>query len=142
MLVLDTDHLSLLGRPETPIATKVIARLDVAGQSTDVASTIVTYDEQTRGWLAYVTSTREPGELVLRYARLHANLDAFCKIRLLPFDNLAKAEFGRLQSLRLGVGTMDLRIAAIALSNRATLLSRNLRDFRKAPGLAVQDWTA
>jgi tRNA(fMet)-specific endonuclease VapC len=36
---------------------------------------------------------------------------------------------------------MDLRIASIVMANRATLLSRNLVDFRRVPGLDVQDWT-
>ena len=35
---------------------------------------------------------------------------------------------------------MDLRIASIALTHDATLLSRNLRDFTKIPGLRVEDW--
>jgi tRNA(fMet)-specific endonuclease VapC len=35
---------------------------------------------------------------------------------------------------------MDLRIAAIALAHDALLLSRNLKDFRKVPGLCVDDW--
>jgi tRNA(fMet)-specific endonuclease VapC len=37
---------------------------------------------------------------------------------------------------------MDLRIAAIALANDALLLSKNLTDFLKVPGLQVADWTA
>jgi tRNA(fMet)-specific endonuclease VapC len=36
---------------------------------------------------------------------------------------------------------MDLKIAAIVLAHDATLLSRNLSDFRKVPGLKVEDWT-
>jgi len=36
---------------------------------------------------------------------------------------------------------MDLKIAAIAIANDATLLSRNLRDFGKVPDLRVEDWT-
>ena len=34
------------------------------------------------------------------------------------------------------------QIAAIVLTVDAKLLSRNLGDFRKVPGLAVEDWTA
>ena len=33
------------------------------------------------------------------------------------------------------------RIASIALVTQATLLSRNLRHFRRVPGLTVEDWT-
>jgi predicted nucleic acid-binding protein len=33
-----------------------------------------------------------------------------------------------------------LKIAAIALANNARLLSANLRDFEKVPGLHVENW--
>jgi predicted nucleic acid-binding protein len=51
-------------------------------------------------------------------------------------------EFQRLCVRRVRIGTMDLKIAAIALANDATLLSRNLPDFAKVPGLRVEDWSA
>ena len=35
---------------------------------------------------------------------------------------------------------MDLKIAAIVIANEASLLSRNLMDFSKIPGLKVEDW--
>lgn len=41
---------------------------------------------------------------------------------------------------RVRIGTMDLRIASIVLAHHATLLSRNLRDFRLVPGLRVENW--
>ena len=37
--------------------------------------------------------------------------------------------------------TMDLRIAATALSRDFTLLTGNLRDFRKVAGRRVEDWS-
>lgn len=54
----------------------------------------------------------------------------------------AAEQFHELRRARVRIGTMDLRIAAIALVNDATLLSRNLADFRRVPGLRVEDWTA
>ncbi len=52
---------------------------------------------------------------------------------LLDFDNLRAA------SLR--VNTMDLRIAAIALSQDMTVLTRNTVDFERVPNLKFEDWT-
>ena len=46
-----------------------------------------------------------------------------------------------LRPQRIRVGTMDLRIASIALSRGLTVLTRNLRDFRRVPGLLAEDWT-
>jgi tRNA(fMet)-specific endonuclease VapC len=59
---------------------------------------------------------------------------------ILPYDGPAAAHFQILRQLKLGIGTMDTKIAAIVLANGAKLLSRNLRDFERVPGLDVEDW--
>jgi tRNA(fMet)-specific endonuclease VapC len=38
------------------------------------------------------------------------------------------------------IGRKDLLIACIALANRATLVTRNLRDFQAVPGLKLENW--
>ena len=54
---------------------------------------------------------------------------------------IGTVHFAELSKLRLHVGAMDLKIAAITLSQNGLLLSRNLKDFSRVPGLRVEDWT-
>jgi tRNA(fMet)-specific endonuclease VapC len=67
-------------------------------------------------------------------------LNIYLGIEVLDFDAEAAAEFQRLQRLRLKVGAMDLKIAAIALSRGATVLTKNSKDFSRVPGLGLEDW--
>jgi len=53
----------------------------------------------------------------------------------------AAEQFAELHRSRLKIGTMDLKIAAIALSKHALLLSCNPKDFKQVSGLIVEDWT-
>ena len=106
-----------------------------------MAVTIVSYEEQTRGWLAYVARARTLGQQVEAYRRLRRHLDVYRTAKVLDFDEQAATQFQRLKQARLGVGTMDLRIAAIALIHDATVLTRNAVDFGKVPKLQIEDWT-
>ena len=93
-----------------------------------------------RGWLAILAKTRKPSELKEPYRRLQSRVETFARWNILPWDDRAIGEFDRLKSMKLRVSTMDMRIACIVLANNATLLSHNLRDFTKIPGLRVEDW--
>jgi tRNA(fMet)-specific endonuclease VapC len=62
-------------------------------------------------------------------------LKYYCATPILPFEGNAISTFQSLWLQRLRIGTMDLKIAAIALANDTTLLTRNLADFNKVPGL-------
>ena len=79
---------------------------------------------------------------IVAYAKLRELLEDFQSRPILDFDEQAVAEFRWLVKQRIRIGTMDLKIAAIALRQDTTLISRNLADFRKIPGLRVEDWTA
>jgi tRNA(fMet)-specific endonuclease VapC len=72
---------------------------------------------------------------------LQTHVENFRDILIFPFDKAAFERLDSLRKVRLGVGTMDLKIAAICLAHDATLLTRNLRDFQKVPGLKAEDWT-
>jgi tRNA(fMet)-specific endonuclease VapC len=110
-------------------------------RSEDSTVSIVSFEEQTRGWLAWIHRSRKPGEVLKGYHFLRELLHFYSGYTVLPFDPAALSEFQRLNALRVRIGTKDLRIAAVALVHRATVITRNLRDFRQVPGLAVEDWT-
>lgn len=140
MVILDTDHLSLLLLPKSDAAERMAVRLG-SSHVRQLTTTIITYEEQTRGWLARIARARNPKQEIEAYRRLNQHLEDFRGLEVLDFDEEAAAAFQRLRRLKIRVGTMDLKIAAIALSQNATLLSRNRSDFGKIPGLDVEDWT-
>ena len=139
-VVLDTDHLSVLQWQEQPACRHLLARLD-ALPSDDIATTIVSFHEQVQGWLAYLNRARKPEQVVLAYGKLEAVWRSFLKMNVLSFTDEAQACFAELRPQCPRLRSLDLRIASIALTTEATLLSRNLRDFRQVPGLRVEDWT-
>jgi tRNA(fMet)-specific endonuclease VapC len=66
-------------------------------------------------------------------------------VATLPFDEDDAVEAGRLRALlaRAGtpIGPYDLLIAAQASRRAWALATGNVREFRRVPGLAVEDWT-
>ena len=80
--------------------------------------------------------------------RVAINLDRvtrFCtNFESLAFDDDSAKHYGeiRAQLRREGapIGANDLMIAAICVSNNVALVSRNEREFRRVPGLAIERW--
>lgn len=62
----------------------------------------------------------------------------------LAFDDKAGEVYGRIRSVleRKGtpIGSNDLLIAAIALSNHLILVTHNTREFSRVEGLMLEDW--
>ena len=139
MLILDTDHLSALAS-ERALSVQLLARLANSGES--VATTVVCVEKHVRGWLARIASARTSDASVAAYAKFQRAVEDLGRGIILPFDAAAASQFEELLTRKLGVGTADLRIAAIALSAGQLLLSRNLRDFERVSGLRVEDWLA
>ena len=138
MLVLDTDHLSALEWRGTNESRRLRNRLDDAPEPQ--VTTIVTYEEQCRGWLAYIKRADSVEQEIDAYQRLANHLKFFLNVTVLDYDRPAAMKFRELKKSGVSIGAMDLKIAAIVMAQNATLLSRNLKDFEKVPGLKVEDW--
>lgn len=82
----------------------------------------------------------DPGRTL---ARQHAFLAPFVS---LPFDDVAAHIYGavraQLEQAGTPIGPLDTQIAAIALANDCVLVTNNTAEFRRVPGLAVEDWEA
>lgn len=139
MYIFDTDHLSVLERGGVQ-AQPLMQRLANVS-STQVAASIISYEEQMRGWLSYIAKAKTVEQQVEPYKQLKQQLTNYCAIPILEFDEQAAQEFQRLRKAYPRLGKMDLKIASIALVNKAVLLTRNSADFGQIAGLSIEDWT-
>ncbi len=139
MYILDSDHMSLLewGSAESAVLRERLSTSDEA----EVATTIITYEEQIRGWMAYLAKAKTLARQIEAYRRLRSQLDNYRQIRVVDFDARAASVFENLKKSKIRIGTMDLKIAAIAKLRNAILLTRNKQDFGQVPGLKCEDWT-
>jgi tRNA(fMet)-specific endonuclease VapC len=138
MNVLDTDTLTLLFGDHP----RVRARQDTV-PSAEIAITVVTRIEVLQGRFDFLLKAATGEELLRAQHWLERTVESLSRVEtVLPVDAVAAAEFDRLrQNKKLKkIGRGDLLIAAIALANRATLVTRNLKDFRQVPGLPVENW--
>jgi tRNA(fMet)-specific endonuclease VapC len=128
--LLDTNIASFIVRRASPTLERHLQRTSAS----QVALSVVTEMELRYGL------ARRPG---LRVAPMvEALLEG---ITILPFGSEAARRYATLRVALEGkgqpIGTPDAMIAAHALSLDLTLVSNNLREFRRVPGLRCQDWT-
>lgn len=140
MILLDTDHVTVLKYPASERGARLSQRLDALSADEVVAVSVVSVEEQMRGWLAAIAKERFAKRQVTAYRELANLFDFFAEFTIALFDELAADKFDELRSAKIRLGTMDLKIAATALVNQATLLSGNRRHFERVPGLRVEDW--
>jgi len=60
------------------------------------------------------------------------------------YDDLAAIEYaivrGHLASIGQPIGANDLMIASIAKSRQMILVTHNISEFSRVPGLTIEDW--
>lgn len=136
LYILDTDTLTHYRRGHPKVMTRVLAH--PAG---DVVTSAITLEEQVAGWYLAAKSAKTPQELDFAYRRLIETVEFFHGFPIQPFAASAIARYQTLGKLKLNIGKKDLRIAAICLENDATVVTANVRDFSRVPGLKIEDWT-
>ncbi len=118
--ILDTDHFSLLQRGNLGIRQRITKI-----KAQEIAITIISAEEQIRGRLSIIRRASDANELVLAYRRLKDLLDDLETINVLDFVPEASPIYDDLIRQKIRIGTRDLRIAAIALAVKGTLVTRN-----------------
>jgi tRNA(fMet)-specific endonuclease VapC len=139
MIVLDTDHLTEYQHGTSSAGVRLRDRM-VASADHEFATTIITWEEQTRGRLARVRQEKSVFDEVTGYFHLAELIRLYSTRTILRFDRASALHVDRLKKLKIRVGTMDLKIASIVLSTGAILLSASLRDSQRVPGLRIEDW--
>jgi tRNA(fMet)-specific endonuclease VapC len=139
MFVLDTDHVSLWLRDHP------LVKANVSVFEHDVCLTVITVQELFNGWVGRLNNTTDAALMLDRYESLWQTVDFIRQFPVLKFDTNADAAYARVLrenvALRKKRLRQDLRIAAIALSQNATIVTRNKRDFEQVPGLKIIDWS-
>jgi len=135
--ILDTDTLThfFLNHP------LVVERM--RRETDEVVITVVSRIEILLGRFATLLKAADSAELLRGQKRLHeAERDLARLSRILPINAASASECDRLLATKglRRIGRADLLIASIALANKATLVTRNRRDFQKMPGLRIESW--
>lgn len=136
VFLLDTNTLTLLQRGHARVSAAAAAH---AGDT--VAFSSVNLEEVLGGWYAALRQARTAADQA-QASRLLADAVTFLgRFPIYPLTEPALDRADRLARLKLNVGKMDLKIAALALELGAAVVTRNRRDFGRVPGLAVEDWS-
>jgi len=136
MFVLDTDIVTLLEHGHDQVSL----RLRQANE--EIVTTEITRIEILQGRFASVLKAEDGEKLLHARRRLEEAESRLERVRILPIDAKAAATFDLLlENKKLKrIGRGDLLISAITLARRATLVTRNLKDFRQVSGLQVENW--
>ena len=133
MLILDSNIISYYLRGD-PL---VVSRMQALSPRDIGVPAIVEYE------LRYGLLRLPPEAATPRLAALAALLRA---MQLLPFDSVCAAQAARLrvdlEAAGTPIGPHDTLIAATALRHQATLITRNIREFSRVPGLQWLNWHA
>lgn len=136
LYVFVTDSLTLFGRFHPALVRNVMLHL-----ADDIRVTAVSVEGQVGGWYAAIRAARTPQQTESADTRLTDSVRQLAGWDVLPLTVSAVQRYQALLRQKLNVGGNDLRIAATAIEFGAVVVTRNLRDFRRVPGVQWEDWS-
>lgn len=139
MIILDTDHISALQADGGPARDNLMQRMR-ASLDQNFVLTAISLEEQMRGWLAEIHGELDFSKQVGSYQRLIKIVRFYDLWNLVGYEAMDAGRTVVLRKAKVRIGTMDLKIASIALSRNVLLLTANARDFAQVPGLRFENW--
>jgi tRNA(fMet)-specific endonuclease VapC len=136
LYIFDTDTMTLFERMHPLVVRNVFYHL-----ADDIRVTSVTVEEQISGWFATLRTARTPQQIETAHIRLGETVRLLSGWDIVPLTAFAVVRYQTLLRQKLNVGGNDLRIASIAIEHAAIVVTRNLRDFRRIPGVQCEDWS-
>ena len=131
MLILDSNTISYYFRGDPQVVPRLQALRPV-----DLGVPAIVEYELRYGLLRLPQAAAAP--------RLAALAQLLRPMQLLPFDSECAAQAARLrvdlEALGTPIGPHDTLIAATAVCHQATLVTRNVREFSRVPGLQWLNW--
>src|SRR5262245_29853662 len=109
MILLDTDHLSVLTDRRAAGNAVLVRRLEIAGEL--LAIPIVAAEEQCRGWLAKIGNTRAIHQQITPYRRLAELFDFLAEWDIISLSEAAAQHFADIRRQKIRIGSQDLKIA-------------------------------
>jgi len=100
--ILDTDHVTILQRRTRPQFERLSERLAPLGRE-QVCTTIISFHEQMRGWLAFLNQARSSAQVILSYGELQEILHRFCQMSVLPYSDEAEDQFAALRKQKVRI---------------------------------------
>ena len=135
MKILDTDTLSYFEQGRQRVVLKILSL-----PLSETVITVISIEEQFSGRQAYLRKAKTIAQIADAYQKMTDTARVLSGFHIVTFSEAAIHRHRALVALRLNLGAMDLRIAAIALEEDATVITRNLRDFERVPGLRCENW--
>ena len=138
--LLDTDMFTLAYYSKRGVRE----RIEIEQSLNTVAISIVTWAEVIRGRCNAILKAADEKSLISAQDGLRSTEEYMKQFRIVPFDSNAGKELVRLRKLKLPgkPGLADLMHASVSHSQRATLVTRNTKDFAGIPGLKLENWAA